>query len=443
MSILLPLIGFILTIAVVVTIHEGGHCLMAKLMGVKVLRFSLGMGPVVWRRRIGETEYCLTLLPLGGYVKMLGENDPDAEVAPQDRHRTYEAAARWRRGLIVFAGPAINFVLAFVLYAAIGAIGTPDLATVMGTPPAQTQAAAAGVREGDRLVEVDGERVNGMLEVSLVLMNRAGDADIPMTFLRDGTPVIRHFSLAGETMDTLTEKPAFLRLGLLPHQKEPMISAIVGDSPAARAGLAVGDRILSVNGVTMTSVGQVVRAIGQSPSRVEMTVASVKTPEEVRTLTVVPEMKDGRALIGVSIAAIPEFVRVRLSPADAVIAGYRKVERMTMLQVKGVGQMATGEASTKNISGPIAIADMAGSAVKSGVVPFLEFIALISVAIGFMNLLPIPMLDGGQLVVLAMEGLRRKDFSEDTREKIMKTGFVLLMLIFVFAMGNDLTRLLG
>lgn len=443
MSFLLPLIGFILTIAVVVTIHEGGHCLMAKLMGVKVLRFSLGMGPVVWRRQIGETEYCLSLLPLGGYVKMLGENDPDTPVAPEDRHRTYEAVERWRRGLIIFAGPAINFVLAFVLYAAIGAIGTPDLATVMGNPPAKTQAAAADIREGDRLVEIDGERVNGMLEVSLVLMNKAGNPDIRMMFVRDGTPVIRHFSLQGETMDSLTEKPAFATLGLLPHMKDPMVSATVPDSPAAKAGLVAGDRILSVNGVAMTSVSQVIEAIKASPAGADLVVSSIKTPDEKRRVTVIPEMKEGRPMIGVSIAPIPEFVNVRLSPLDAVAAGYRKVERITMLQIKGVGQMATGEASTKNLSGPIAIADMAGSAVKNGVVPFLEFIALISVAIGFMNLLPIPMLDGGQLVVLALEGLRRKDFSARTRENIMKTGMFLLLLIFIFAMNNDLTRLFG
>ena len=443
MSFLLPLIGFILTIAVVVTIHEGGHCLMAKLMGVKVLRFSLGMGPVVWRRQIGETEYCLSLLPLGGYVKMLGENDPDAPVAPEDRHRTYEAVERWRRGLIIFAGPAINFVLAFVLYAAIGAIGTPDLATVMGNPPAKTQAAAADIREGDRLVEIDGERVNGMLEVSLVLMNKAGDPDIRMMFVREGTPLIRHFSLQDETMDSLTEKPAFATLGLLPHMKDPMVSATVPESPAAKAGLLAGDRILAVNGVAMTSVSQVIEAIQASPAGAELLVSSIKSPNEERRVTVIPDMKDGRPVIGVSIAPIPEFVNVRLSPVDAVAAGYRKVERITMLQIKGVGQMATGEASTKNLSGPIAIADMAGSAVKSGVVPFLEFIALISVAIGFMNLLPIPMLDGGQLVVLALEGLRRKDFSARTRENIMKTGMFLLLLIFIFAMNNDLTRLFG
>ncbi len=441
MSFLLPLIGFILTIAVVVTIHEGGHCVMAKLMGVKVLRFSLGMGPVIWRRQIGETEYCLSLFPVGGYVKMLGEGDPDAPVPPQERHRAFEAVARWRRGLIIFAGPAINFVLAFVLYAAIGAIGTPDLATVMGNPPAKTQAAAADIREGDRLVEIDGERVNGMLEVSLVLMNKVGNPDIRMMFVREGTPVIRHFSLAGETMDTLAEKPAFAVLGLFPHQKDPMVSGTVPDSPAAKAGLQAGDRILSINGVEMTSVGQVIEAIKASTAGAEMRVASIQSPDSVRSVTVIPEMKDGRPMIGVSVAAIPEFVKVRLSPLDAVAAGYRKVERITMLQIKGVGQMATGEASTKNLSGPIAIADMAGSAVQSGVVPFIEFIALISVALGFMNLLPIPMLDGGQLVVLAIEGLRRKDFSPKTRENIMKTGIFLMLLIFVFAMNNDLTRL--
>lgn len=443
MSILLPIIGFILTIAVIVSIHEFGHLLMAKLMGVKVLRFSLGMGRVLVSRRFGETEYCLSLLPIGGYVKMLGENDDDEPVPPEDRHRSFEAAARWRRALIVVAGPAINFVLAFILYAMIGAIGTPDIASVVGEPPAKTQAYEAGIREGDRLVEIDGERVRGMTEVSLLLMNKAGEEDIRMMFVRDGMPLIRDFSLAGQSMDSMTEVPAFVTLGLLPYQKDPMVRATVPESPAAKAGLEPGDRILAVNGVTMTSAGQVINAIKESPAGVELTVASIRTPEVRRNVTVVPEMKEGRPMIGITIAAIPEITTVRLSPVDAVIAGYHKVERITMLQVKGIGQMATGEASTKNLSGPIAIADMAGSAVRSGVVPFLEFLALISVAIGFMNLLPIPVLDGGLLFILALEGLRGKDFSLETRANMTKMGLFLLLLIFVFAMNNDLTRLLG
>lgn len=172
-----------------------------------------------------------------------------------------------------------------------------------------------------------------------------------------------------------------------------------------------------------------------------MTVAHLEAPEAVREVEMMPVTSDGRTVVGINIAALPEMVVVRLSPLDAVTAGWRKVKNITAVQAKGVGQMATGEASTKNLSGPIGIADMAGDAVRSGFVPFLEYLALISIAIGFMNLIPVPMLDGGQLVVLGLEGLRRRDFSPKTKEWIGKAGILLMLLIFVFAMNNDLTRL--
>lgn len=207
--------------------------------------------------------------------------------------------------------------------------------------------------------------------------------------------------------------------------------------------MKTGDRILAVNGMRVGAVNEAVEAIRATPagSPVRMTVAHLEAPEAVREVEMMPVTSDGRTVVGINIAALPEMVVVRLSPLDAVTAGWRKVKNITAVQAKGVGQMATGEASTKNLSGPIGIADMAGDAVRSGFVPFLEYLALISIAIGFMNLIPVPMLDGGQLVVLGLEGLRRRDFSPKTKEWIGKAGILLMLLIFVFAMNNDLTRL--
>ena len=193
----------------------------------------------------------------------------------------------------------------------------------------------------------------------------------------------------------------------------------------------------------MSSVQEAVEAIGATPtgSPVRLTLSNIRTPETERVVEIMPVTSEGRTVVGIRIRALPEMVVVRLSPVDAVAAGWRKVKSITTLQVRGVSQMATGEASTKNLTGPIGIADMAGDAVRGGFVPFLEYLALISIAIGFMNLIPVPVLDGGQLVVLGLEGLRGRDFSERTKNWIGKAGFGLMLVVFAFAMNNDLTRL--
>lgn len=442
MTFLLGLVGFLLTIGIIVIIHESGHFLTAKFFNIKVTRFSFGMGPVLWRRKRGETEYCLSAFPLGGYVQMAEETDPN--LAESDRSRLYSRQARWKRGLVLFAGPATNFILAFVLYVMIGAIGTPDFASVVGTPPAKTQAAAEGVRQGDRVLAVDGVPVVGMTDLNVELLSHSGNVDIPLKFSRDGEVFVRHFSLEDMNVDDMGRELPIVRLGLVPMLRDPVVAKAFKDSPAKKAGLKTGDRILAVNGRKVGTVGEAVDAIRATPrdANVRMTLAYIETPEAVREVEIVPVTSDGRTVVGIQIAALPEMVVVRLSPLDAVASGWRKVKSITQLQAKGMSQMATGEASTKNITGPIGIADMAGSAVRSGFVPFLDYLALISIAIGFMNLLPVPMLDGGQLVVLGLEGLRRRDFSAKTREWIGKAGIFLMLLLFVFAMNNDLTRVL-
>ena len=441
MSFLLGLAGFLLTIGIIVIVHEGGHFFTAKFFNIKVTRFSFGMGPVLWRRRKGETEYCFSALPLGGYVRMADE--ADADLTEEDRSRRYTRQARWKRGLVLFAGPATNFILAFFLYVMVGAIGTPDFAAVMGTPPAGTQAASENVRQGDRVLSVNGAPVLGITDMNVELFGLAGSADIPVRFSRGDETFVRHFSLAGVSLDDMSGRPPVIHLGLVPWLRDPVVAGTVKDSPAEKAGLASGDRILAVNGAGVSSVQEAVEAIGATPagSPVRLTLSNIRTPETERVVEIMPVTSEGRTVVGIRIRALPEMVVVRLSPVDAVAAGWRKVKSITTLQARGVSQMATGEASTKNLTGPIGIADMAGDAVRGGFVPFLEYLALISIAIGFMNLIPVPVLDGGQLVVLGLEGLRGRDFSERTKNWIGKAGFGLMLVVFAFAMNNDLTRL--
>ena len=412
MSFLLGLAGFLLTIGIIVIVHEGGHFFTAKFFNIKVTRFSFGMGPVLWRRRKGETEYCFSALPLGGYVRMADE--ADADLTEEDRSRLYTRQARWKRGLVLFAGPATNFVLAFFLYVMVGAIGMPDFAAVMGTPPAGTQAASENVRQGDRVLSVNGAPVLGITDMNVELFGLAGSADIPVRFSRGDETFVRHFSLAGVSLDDMSGRPPVIHLGLVPWLRDPVVA-----------------------------VQEAVEAIGATPagSPVRLTLSNIRTPETERVVEIMPVTSEGRTVVGIRIRALPEMVVVRLSPVDAVAAGWRKVKSITTLQARGVSQMATGEASTKNLTGPIGIADMAGDAVRGGFVPFLEYLALISIAIGFMNLIPVPVLDGGQLVVLGLEGLRGRDFSERTKNWIGKAGFGLMLVVFAFAMNNDLTRL--
>ncbi|MFU0841298.1 MAG: Zinc metalloprotease [Burkholderia sp.] len=439
MTLIFALLGFTIVLGTLVVIHEGGHCFTAKLLGIRVERFSLGFGPVLWRRVIRGTEYCVSALPLGGYVKMLNESDEG--IRPEDLPYSYERAPRWKRALVLFMGPAVNFIFAFVLYAAVGLIGVPDIAPILGTPPAQTQAAAEGVRAGDRILSVEGAAIRGLTDLNLELIARAGEEDVKAEFSRGGETYVRHFSLAGESLDDVSKKPPMLTLGLVPEFTGVSIVNVMPGSPAKAAGIEPGSLLLAVDGRKAATPADAVKLLKAAKGgEVTLLVKSAADPEagarEVRAA-----LKDGK--LGVALAPGFHMIKVRLGPVESVTTALNRVRAMTALQAKGIGQMATGEASTKNLSGPVAIAQAAGSAVQSGLVPFLEFTALISLALGFMNLLPIPVLDGGQLCVLACEGALRRDFSEKTRENIGKVGLILLLAVFALAMTNDFSRLLG
>lgn len=447
MTFLLALIGFILTIGVVVTVHEGGHFLVAKALGVKVLRFSIGMGPVVWRRQVGETEYCLSLLPVGGYVMPLDEDSAEAPIPPEDLPRALNRQPRYKRALIVFAGPAVNFIFAFLCFALVGAIGTRDFAPVLGNPLPDTPALHAGIQAGDRVLAVGREKVHGYTDIDAALVDSIGEDHVPVLIDRAGRTQRFSFSLADLKLDDVATKPASVHLGLRPEDKNPLVAKVVKDWPGEAAGLKVGERILAVNGQPVDTVTQAIAAIARSggePVRLTLLPFKAAAQEAPRTVTVTPRQgDDGRWRVGIHVAFMPDFVTVRLGPLASIKAGFTKVRQLISLQFKGVTQMATGRASSKNLGGPIMIADLAGSAVKSGVVPFIEFLAFISVALGFMNLLPIPVLDGGHLFIMGLETLRGRDFTVKTRQRIAQLGMVLILVLTIFVVNNDLSRVFG
>ena len=417
MGFLWALLGFAVTIGIIVLVHEAGHLLAAKSLNVEVRRFSIGFGPVLWKRKWGETEYAVSLVPLGGYVQMTGENGTAEPVTPEERARSYDAQSKPRRALILAAGPLMNFVLAFFCYVLLGAIGVEDLPVRLLEPPAKTAAAQAGVVGGDLVTEVDGVEIRGYTDLNLSLLGRIGEETVPVTLKRGEGSFETKLDLS-----TLSLTDA--------------------------AQTIVADKVLTMAGRPVATVEDFRAIVAEYADRDFPIEVESLADGSRRTLTLHPEMMtldkaegaQPKPAVAVSIGRLPETIVVHYGPIDSVRMGAVKLVEMLRLQVMSVGQLAQGE-GTDQIAGPVGIAQSAGTAVRAGLRAMVDFVALISVAVGFMNLIPIPGLDGGHLFVMSLEALRRKDFAPQTKEKIMKGGLFVVLLIMVFALNNDLTRL--
>ena len=425
LSVLLSLAGFLLTIGIVVMIHEGGHYLAAKWLGFGVKRFSIGMGRVLWRRRAWDTEFAVSLLPIGGYVAF----EEADELREQGREPTgvlFDSGPRWKKAIVVAAGPLMNFVLAVMLFTASGAIGVRDIAPYVEPAPA-SQAQTQGVDAMDLVTAVDGRRIVGVMDFNSALLEHTGEADVPVTFSRTNGFVLQ-------------------KLGFLLAGRGVTILKVEADGPAAAAGLKSGDVVEKINGSRADMQG-FAAAIRTSPEKtVQLSVNRAGTPVEIslvpkRILDEKTQSAVGRAELRFGPGI--EFVTVRLTPLQSLETAFDKVVGLTRFQAAAVGGMAKGEVSTENLSGPVGIAGMAGSALTAGVSAFLEFVALISIAIGFMNLIPIPALDGGQLVILGIEGLMGRSLARGLKEKLGAVSMALLLLLAVYVTMNDIGRLGG
>ena len=448
LSVLLSLVGFLLTIGIVVMIHEGGHYLAAKWLGFGVKRFSIGMGRVLWRRRAWDTEFAVSLLPIGGYVAF----EEADELREQGREPTgvlFDSGPRWKRAIVVTAGPLMNFVLAVILFTASGAIGVRDIAPYVEPAPA-SQAQTQGVGAMDLVTAVDGRRIVGVMDFNSALLEHTGKADVPVTFSRakTGESYVRHFDLSGLSLDEAAKTNGFVlqKLGFLLASRGVTILKVEADGPAAAAGLKSGDVVEKINGSRADMQG-FAAAIRTSPEKtVQLSVNRAGTPVEIslvpkRILDEKTQSAVGRAELRFGPGI--EFVTVRLTPLQSLETAFDKVVGLTRFQAAAVGGMAKGEVSTENLSGPVGIAGMAGSALTAGVSAFLEFVALISIAIGFMNLIPIPALDGGQLVILGIEGLMGRSLARGLKEKLGAVSMALLLLLAVYVTMNDIGRLGG
>jgi regulator of sigma E protease len=449
MSVLHPLLWFLVAIGILVVVHEFGHYLAARLAGVKVLRFSIGFGKPLLSRRFGrdQTEWALAALPFGGYVKMLDERE--GEVPAAEAHRSFNRATVWRRIGIVIAGPIANFLLAIVFYWALFVNGLPAMKPLVGEPPVGTPAAQAGLVAGDEIRRVNGIDTQSFQDLRLNLL-RAGVAGGPIALeLADGRSVRFDVPPIGaENLERDTLRP----LGIVRYdpQIEPVIGKVLPDGAAARAGFQPGDRLIAANGSAVVNWQGWVQLIRQHPAKP----LRIEYERQGRRgeLTVVPDAVDEAGQRIGKIGAGPRvdesviatlMTEVRYGPIEALWQGAAKTWEMSVFTLEMMGRMVLGQVSWKNLSGPLTIADYAGQSATLGWISFVGFLALVSVSLGVLNLLPVPLLDGGHLMYYVAEVLTGHPVSERAMEIGSRIGMTLLLLLMSFALYNDLQRLIG
>jgi regulator of sigma E protease len=453
MTSLLPyVLGFILTVGVLVVVHEFGHYLVARWLDVKILRFSVGFGRPIWVKRTGrdQTEWALARIPLGGYVKMADERE--AAVAPEDLPRAFNRKPVWARILIVLAGPAANFLFAVLVYWVLFVIGIPGMKAVIAQPPADSPAAVAGLANGDVIVSVEEEPTRTWTDVRWMLLKEAV-RKAPVTLVVEterGTRATHRLELSSIGKDDL-DRDFLGKLGLRPYRSNApaVLGRVLPDSAAARAGLREGDRIVAVGDKPIATWYDFIAVV--SPSAGKTLAIRLERGGQPVTLEARPEpVSEGGAHFGRLGVEAPAQLKqeaermmttVRYGPLEAVPHAVRKIVDLTTFSLDMLRRMVVGEVSWKNLSGPITIADYAGQSLQLGWVQSLVFLALVSVSLGVLNLLPIPLLDGGHLVYYFAEIVKGSPVSERTMEIGQRVGLALLLGLTVFAFYNDINRL--
>lgn len=452
MSVLWSLLAFIVAISILVTVHEFGHFWVARRMGVHVLRFSLGFGRPLWRWRARSgTEYVIASIPLGGYVKMLDERE--GEVPADLVEQAFNRKPVWRRMAIVAAGPIANFLLAVVLFAAMYMIGVPGIRPYIGSVTPGSIAEQAGLHSHDLILAVNGRAVRSWEQARLALLEDAiTDNSIQLKVrTATGAQLTRTLDVRGLKI-LRTAKPDVLgRMGLgMWHPSVPVIAKVLPGGAAQRAGLQAGDRVVAMNGAKVVSAMAWIHAIQANPGKpLKLTIERKGERREVN-LTPTSRQIDGktRGFIDAMIqevvpAAIRDTLRteVRYGPLEALSQGAQRTWNMSVLTLRVLGRMVVGQASVRDLSGPITIAKYAGISAEIGLTAFLGFLAIVSVSLGLLNLFPIPVLDGGHLLYQFIELVRGRPLSEATQIFGQKIGLSLLAALMVLAFYNDLYRL--
>ena len=450
MSLVHTVIAFIVALGLLIVVHEYGHYLIARLCGVKVLRFSVGFGRPLFTKQLNDTEWVIAAIPFGGYVKMLDEREGPVE--PHEAHRAFNRKSVARRFAIVVAGPVANFLFAIAVYAGLFMYGLPEARPVLGAPVEGSVAAAAGLRPGDTVRSIDGEAITTWQELRWRVLQGALqrqqlrlEVENERGHLGSATLDLRSFPADDVEADALER----IGLRLFRPPLDPVIGQVVAGGAAERAGLAAGDRVLEADGKAVATWEALVTAVQAKPeSPLQLTVerAGVR-----RSVEVVPAaVNAGQKRIG-RIGAAPQLppahadkmlVRVQHGLGESLWKAIVKTGDIAVFSLKMLGKMLVGEVSWKHLSGPVTIADFAGQSAAMGWVSYVTFLALISISLGVLNLLPIPLLDGGHLMYYAIEIVKGSPVSERTMELGQRVGLALLLVMMAFAFYNDLNRLL-
>jgi regulator of sigma E protease len=425
------ILAFAFVLGVLVFVHELGHFMMARWHGVRVLVFSLGFGPMLLKVRRGDTEYALSAIPLGGYVKMAGENPEDPRTGNNDE---FLSKTKWQRFQILIMGPVMNLLLAVILTAVVLMQGAElpsylDEPVVVGKVEAGSVAERANLRAGDHIVRVAGEDVPTWDRFTLAIGTKV-DRDVQVTVLREGHE------------ETVTVRPVAQGrfdigdIGVLPDVY-PHVSGVIAGGPAERAGMKSGDELLSVNGQRVVFSGDVVELISANPgSPIEV---RVRRDGQELPLTVTPEREGNVGRVGITIG---NKTRTFLpTPLESVGLSIERNLEFSGLILKTLWGLLTGQTSLRQLMGPVGIAQLSGESAQAGWIALLGLMASISLNLGLLNLMPIPVLDGGHIFIMAIETISRRDFSLQVKEKMLFVGFVLLMTLMVTVIYNDLTRI--
>lgn len=425
------IIAFIFVLGVLIFVHELGHYLMAKRIGVRVLTFSLGFGPKILRYRRGDTEYCVSAIPLGGYVKMAGENPDDPRTGRPDE---FLSKTKWQRFQVMIMGPTMNIVLAIVVMALVLYLGADVPAfeqqpAVVGTVLAGSPAERGAVKPGDRIVSLDGREVPTWEHFSMAVMPKAR-REVQIVVERQGRLETLRVTPDAQTRFEVGD------IGVLPNL-HPQVMGVTPDQPAEKAGIQARDVILAVNGSPVTR-DTLIKTIQQNIDR--PITLTIRRGDATRDVRVTPARRGSVGMIGVDLSPW-EVRRIDPGPLQAIGMSLRQNWEWSDLIFRTLWGLLTRETSPKQLMGPVAIAQLSGGAARVGWIPLFTLMAMISLNLGILNLLPIPVLDGGHIFIMALEGVSRRDFSVRMKEKMLLAGFVVLMMLMVTVIYNDLMRI--
>ncbi len=451
-TVLTSIFAFVLAIGILVAVHEYGHYLIARLIGVKVLRFSIGFGRPIWLRRWGtdQTEYCVSAVPLGGYVKLLDEREGNVDSV--DLPRAFNRQPIPKRIAVLVAGPMMNFVFAVFAYWAMFVIGVPGAQPIIGDVTEASIAANAGLAEGDRIVQV-GEQPVATWEGAIlaILDSILADGDMPMQVVdRQDDRRTVWLDVQGKMTELTEPGKMFSGLGITPWAPPwfPLVTDVQAGSPAETAGLLPGDLILRLDGDPVHNGADWVRLVQSKPDQTVQLVVERGGAELQLTVALASKLSEGNPVgwIGTTTTVPPGVLDryradQRYSLGESFGVALKRTWTMSALTVRMIGRMITGEVSAKNISGPINIAQYAGYSASGGLASFLSFLAIVSISLGILNLLPIPMLDGGQIVYQVLEAFKGSPLSERAQLIGQQIGIAILVVLMSFAFYNDLARI--